>query len=250
VQEDLEDRVDLRPGACISIIPSSIPKSKMQAVAYTPKDLPDMGRCATEISNVCGFVAGFSSLYERHPAWRSVRSTLGCFREAYSLRGGNLLFLRGKLIFKGATDRDGVMATVIKLTSSPAEPVLKAYLIIGTAYMRRNLFVHRGCLLEEMLWKFPWCKVMFRWYDCERCVPIAEPDDEPPGTRSCPTRSYSTSGRGTLSSCPGAGPSPTSGPSRSPAAAWSTCGSGGTTAWSGRGTGSGWGWWTGSATSF
>ena len=162
LREDLEDRVELCPSTCISIIPSSIPKSEMKMVPYSPKDLPDSRKSKTEVSNVCGFVAGFSSLFEQHPAWRNVRSTLGRFREAYSLKGGNLLFLRGKLVFKGATDRNGVMSTVTKLTSAPAEPVLKAYLIICTAYMRRNLFVHRGCLLEEMLWKFPWCKVMFR----------------------------------------------------------------------------------------
>ena len=162
LREDLEDRVELCPSTCISIIPSSIPKSEMKMVPYSLKDLPDSRKSKTEVSNVCGFVAGFSSLFEQHPAWRNVRSTLGRFREAYSLKGGNLLFLRGKLVFKGATDRNGVMSTVTKLTSAPAEPVLKAYLIICTAYMRRNLFVHRGCLLEEMLWKFPWCKVMFR----------------------------------------------------------------------------------------
>ena len=145
-------RADLREGGKSGTVPFDV---------YI-KDLPDSRKSKTEVSNVCGFVAGFSSLFEQHPAWRNVRSTLGRFREAYSLKGGNLLFLRGKLVFKGATDRNGVMSTVTKLTSAPAEPVLKAYLIICTAYMRRNLFVHRGCLLEEMLWKFPWCKVMFR----------------------------------------------------------------------------------------
>ena len=82
--------------------------------------------------------------------------------QAYSLRGGNLLFLRGKLIFKGATSRAGVLATVRRLVVEPAEPVLKAYLIIATAYMRRNLLVDSGCLLEQMLDRYPWCRVMMR----------------------------------------------------------------------------------------
>lgn len=28
--------------------------------------------------------------------------------------------------------------------------------------MRRNIFVHTGCLLEEMLSRFAWCRVMHR----------------------------------------------------------------------------------------
>ena len=138
-------------------------RSEISLLLYTEPDLPDMLRIRTEISNVCGFVAGYSTLNSRHPAWRSVRSTLGCFREAYSLRGGNLLFLRGKLVFKGATCRHGVYATVRRLICEPERPVLKAYLIIATAYMRRNLFVHTSCLLEEMLSRFSWCRVMCRW---------------------------------------------------------------------------------------
>lgn len=106
-------------------------------------------------------VSGLSILSD-HPSWRTVRSTLGCFREAYSLRAGNLLFLRGKLIFKGATSREGVYDTVTRLVLEPSAPVLKAYLIIATAYMQRNLFVHNGCLLEEMLSRFSWCRVMMR----------------------------------------------------------------------------------------
>jgi hypothetical protein len=152
----------LRASSCTSFIPKEVPLALITVGQYAPSDMPDYRKSITEISNVCGFVAGFSALYERHPAWRSVRSTLGCFREAYSLRGGNLLFLRGKLIFKGATSRKGVFNTVTRLISEPEAPVLKAYLIIATAYMRRNLFVHGGCLLEEMLSKFAWCRVMHR----------------------------------------------------------------------------------------
>ena len=51
---------------------------------------------------------------------------------------------------------EGVRSTVLHLLADPPEPlVLKAYLIIATAYMRRNLFVHSGCLLEvghSLLW--------------------------------------------------------------------------------------------------
>ena len=49
-----------------------------------------------------------------------------------------------------------------RLVLEPAEPVLNAYLIIATAYMRRNLFVDNGCLLEQMLDRYPWCRVMMR----------------------------------------------------------------------------------------
>jgi len=158
-----DGQLRLKPSSCTPFISMEIPVGSMKAVPYLPSDLPDFNKHTTEISNVCGFVVGFSSLHERHPAWRSVRSTLGCFREAYSLRGGNLLFLRGKLIFKGATSRSGVYDTVVRLISEPAEPVLKAYLIIATAYMRRNLFVHTGCLMEQLLSRFAWCRVMYRW---------------------------------------------------------------------------------------
>ena len=163
VDEVTEEFIRLKPSSCTAFIPREVPSGLMTVAAYTLSDLPDHRKSTTEISNVCGFVAGFSSLFERHPAWRSVRSTLGCFREAYSLRGGNLLFLRGKLIFKGATSRNGVYATVVRLISEPEDPVLKAYLIIATAYMRRNLFVHGGCLMEELLSRFPWCRVMQRY---------------------------------------------------------------------------------------
>lgn len=160
---DESGQICLKPSSCTAFIPREIPPGMVSVGTYAPSDMPDYHKYATEISNVCGFVAGFSSLNERHPAWRSVRSTLGCFREAYSLRGGNLLFLRGKLIFKGATSRKGVFKTVMRLVSEPAEPVLKAYLIIATAYMRRNLFVHGGCLVEQLLSRFSWCRVMHRW---------------------------------------------------------------------------------------
>lgn len=156
--------VRLKSSSAISFMPLELPSSVVRTGTYYKGDLPDFAKIKTEISNVCGFVAGFSELFNEHPAWRSVRSTLGCFREAYSLRGGNLLFLRGKLIFKGATCRQGVYNTVCRLIAEPSDPVLKAYLIIATAYMRRNLLVHQGCLLEEMLSRFAWCRVMNRLF--------------------------------------------------------------------------------------
>lgn len=57
-----------------------------------------------------------------------------------------------------------------RLLSSPADPSLKAYLIIATAYMRRNVFVHTGCLLEEMLSRFSWCRVMHRHEEMSNAI--------------------------------------------------------------------------------
>lgn len=174
--DEVEGHIRLKASSCTQFIPQEPPMRLVTVGQYAPSDMPDYGKRDTEISNVCGFVAGFSSLYDRHPAWRNVRSTLGYFREAYSLRGGNLLFLRGKLIFKGATSRKGVYDTVVRLVSEPTEPVLKAYLIIATAYMRRNLFVHGGCLLEEMLSQFAWCRVMHRCgMSCARALNAPDP---------------------------------------------------------------------------
>ena len=154
----------------VPLMPELVPSSTLSPLVFLQSDLPDPMKTKTEISNVCGFVAGYSSLFEAHPAWRSVRSTLGCFKEAYSLRAGNLLFLRGKLIFKGATCRHGVFRTVKRVVLEPSEPVLKAYLIIATAHMQRNLFVNNGCLLEEMLSRFAWCRVMYRHEEMSNAV--------------------------------------------------------------------------------
>jgi hypothetical protein len=89
------------PLSTTSVIPVSIPIADLRTVPFMPSDLPDPVRSGTEVCNVCGFVAGFSTV-AKHPAWRTVRSTLGSFKEAYTLRAGNLIFLRGKLVFKGA----------------------------------------------------------------------------------------------------------------------------------------------------
>jgi hypothetical protein len=163
-----EQRARLRvPVPCT---PVEVPRSVLSPLVFSESDFPDPKKIETEISNVCGFVMGYSSLFREHPAWRSVRSTLGYFKEAYSLRAGNLLFLRGKLIFKGATCRNGVYSTVTRLISEPSDPVLKAYLIIATAHMQRNVFVHIGCLLEETLRRIPWCRVMYRHEEMSNAV--------------------------------------------------------------------------------
>jgi hypothetical protein len=104
VPDENESGMMLRLGlplSAASIIPLSVPLSRLRTVPFLPSDLPDPTRSVTEVCNVCGFVAGFSTV-AKHPAWRTVRSTLGSFKEAYTLRAGNLIFLRGKLIFKGA----------------------------------------------------------------------------------------------------------------------------------------------------
>ena len=89
------------PLSAASIIPVRLPASALGTAPFLPADMPDPLRSETEVCNVCGFVSGFA-VAAPHPAWRTVRSTLGCFKEAYTLRGGNLIFLRGKLVFKGA----------------------------------------------------------------------------------------------------------------------------------------------------
>ena len=96
----------------VSIIPSLIPFAELRTTPFLPSDLPDYTRSRTEVCNVCGFVAGFSAV-ARHPAWRTVRSTLGSFKEAYTLRAGNLIFLRGKLIFKGAVSWQVVACLIL-----------------------------------------------------------------------------------------------------------------------------------------
>ena len=73
-------------------------------------------------------------------------------------------------VFKGATDRDGVYSTVCQLTLSPETPTLKAYLIVVSAFLRKNLYVHQCCLLEEMLSRVPWCRVMQRHDEMSNAV--------------------------------------------------------------------------------
>ena len=105
-----------------------------------------------------------------HAAWKTARSALGHFSEAYTLRAGNLLFLHGKLVFKGATDRGGVYSTVGGLIVPSESLSLKAYLIVISAYLRKNIYVHQCCLLEEMLARVPWCRVVRRHDEMSNAV--------------------------------------------------------------------------------
>jgi hypothetical protein len=122
------------------------------------------------VCNVCGFVSGPCRLVP-NAAWKTARSALGRFSEAYTLRAGNLLFLHGKLIFKGATDRGGVFSTVGRLIA-PFDAVLtlKAYLIVISAFLCKNIYVHQCCLLEEMLSRVPWCRVVRRHDEMSNAV--------------------------------------------------------------------------------
>ena len=152
------------------IIPSLVAPAGFKVHMFMCKDMPNLaGR--TEIRNVCGFVAGYSVMSD-HPAWRQKRSTLGQFREAYTLRGGNCIFLRGKAIFKGGRDPNGVRATMDRLVRRTADGplVLRAYLIVVTTHLHRNLCVSRGCLMEQMLDQQTACTVMPRHDELSNAV--------------------------------------------------------------------------------
>ena len=137
---------------------------------FAKEDLPDLTRTQSKVCNVCGFVSGPCKQIP-HAAWKTARSALGHFSEAYTLRAGNLLFLHDKLIFKGATDRDGVYSTVGSLVVPSEEALaLKAYLIVISAFLLKNLFVHQCCLLEEMLSRVPWCRVVHRHDEMSNAV--------------------------------------------------------------------------------
>jgi hypothetical protein len=138
-----------------------------ERLMFSLKDMPDFaGR--TEIRNVCGFVVGYSEI-SNHPAWRRTRSTLGNFNEAYTLRGGNCIFLRGKVIFKGGTDRTGVHQTMLRLVKH-TNIVLKAYLVVATTHLHRNLFVQSGCLMEQLIAQHPGCRVMQRHEELSNAI--------------------------------------------------------------------------------
>jgi hypothetical protein len=64
----------------------------------------------------------------------------------------------------------GVLSTVTRVLAEPRNPVLRSYLVIATAYLRRNVFVHNGCLLEEMLSRSSWCRVMRRHEEMSNAV--------------------------------------------------------------------------------
>jgi hypothetical protein len=141
---------------------------------FAKEDLPDRSRTQSKVCNVCGYVVGRCKLLP-HAAWRTERSALGHFSEAYTLRAGNLLFLHGKLVFKGATNCMGVKSTIGRLTAfedqeEEAQPTLKAYLIVVSAFLCKNLFVHQCCLLEQMLSRVPWCRVVTRHEELSNAV--------------------------------------------------------------------------------
>lgn len=129
VERETADTVCFNTESSISIFPREFPRAGLKTTLYSQGDLPDMTRTETEISNVCGFVAGFSSLHEAHPAWKTVRSTLGCFKE---VRGGlvsehpRLTPVARRTPFAGAT-----CSTFAASSSSRAPPA-------ATACMRRS----------------------------------------------------------------------------------------------------------------
>jgi hypothetical protein len=154
---------------CAAIDMDEIPRSLLRCMMFSKDDLPDLSRTESKVCNVCGFVTGPCKLAP-HAAWKAARSALGHFSEAYTLRAGNLLFLHDKLIFKGATDSSGVYSTVQQLTVSPEIPKLKAYLIVVSSFLQKNLYVHQCCLLEEMLSRVSWCRVMQRHDELSNAV--------------------------------------------------------------------------------
>ena len=154
---------------CLAIQKDEFPRSEMRCMMFSKGDLPDLTRTQSNVCNVCGFAAGPCKLAS-HAAWKTARSALGHFSEAYTLRAGNLLFMHDKLIFKGATDYSGVYNTVCQLTVPPEPLVLKAYLIVLSGYLQKNLYVHQCCLLEEMLYRVHWCRVMRRHDEMSNAV--------------------------------------------------------------------------------
>ena len=80
VEKETDTSIQLKPGAfCLS--ESSFDKASVATAMYSADDLPDPARVKAEISNICGFVEGYSMIKEDHPAWRMTNSALGCFRE-------------------------------------------------------------------------------------------------------------------------------------------------------------------------
>ena len=168
--DEMEDGIRLRKPSFI-FVPSPIPRTIARVIMVSKKDLPCLNKHKTSVCNVCGFVVGNSVALNDHPAWRLSRSALGVFREAYTLSGGNMMFLNnGKLVFKGAREPTPTTRAVRLLLRSPAEPTLRAYLVVVCAYMLKNLFVHQCCLLEEMLSRLDWCRVVARTDEMSNAV--------------------------------------------------------------------------------
>jgi hypothetical protein len=162
------------PDGCIHpvpslVVPECVRPTDFHRVLLNIDDLPPE-KNATAVRNICGFVSGYAAM-ANHPAWRQRRSTLGTFNEAYTMRSGNVIFLRGKAIFKGGTSYAGVLRTMEKLLEEPKNVVLKTYLIVATAYLDRNVCVNPGCLIEQMLAeRFPWCRVMRRHEELSNAI--------------------------------------------------------------------------------
>lgn len=151
-----------------TVLAECVPAGQYELMGFASKDMPNFaGR--TEIRNVCGFVAGYSTI-SNHPAWRRKRSTLGQFNEAYTLKAGNCIFLRGKVIFKGGTNRKNVHETMRLLVSDPEDITLKTYLVVATTHLHRNLFVKPHCLMERMLSCNPACRVMSRHEELSNAI--------------------------------------------------------------------------------
>jgi hypothetical protein len=141
-----------------------------EVMMFAKEDLPDRTRTESKVCNVCGYLAARCRLIP-HAAWRTRRSALGHFAEAYTLRAGNLLFLHGKLIFKGAKESLGVQSMIDRLvTLEEPVPTLRAYLIVVSAFLCKNLFVNQCCLLEQMLSRVPWCRVVMRHEELSNAV--------------------------------------------------------------------------------
>ena len=155
--------------AAAGSVPALVPKGAFRVLRFDAGDTFNP-RGRTEVRNVCGFVAGYAAM-SNHPAWRKRRSALGTFNEAYTLRGGNCIFLRGKAIFKGGTDCEGVRATMRKLVTTADGAIhLKAYLLVATAHLHRNICVQTGCLMEAMLAAQPGVRVMRRHEELSNAV--------------------------------------------------------------------------------
>ena len=168
--EETEDGIRLKESSFIFVPSPTIPRTIARGIMVSKKDLP-CPKQKTSVCNVCGFVSGSSVLVNEHPAWRLSRSALGVFKEAYTLSGGNMMFLNnGKLVFKGARTPVDTTRAVRLLLREPVEPVLMVYLVVVCAYMLKTLFVHQCCLLEEMLSRLDWCRIVTRTDEMSNAV--------------------------------------------------------------------------------
>lgn len=63
IMKDGSDIIEWKPEACCSLLPEPLLRSAVPVSMYSRTDLPDPYRVRTEISNVCGFVAGVLPVY-------------------------------------------------------------------------------------------------------------------------------------------------------------------------------------------